>query len=280
MGKSEQVDVIKFLKVNYLYSFIHLGICVAAISVFTTLAVEEKPDYLYAILAGIATTAYYNLYALLAGKSGNKFQISAKLIFSVTLILLTGVLCLLHFGLGAEILIIGAAGFFVIWYAGIFSKFLPEIHRFPLLRISVISLVFMLLTHTIPLLNRGLAIHEMMISGLSRFCFIASLVIAFDLGGYTFDKEKGNRSLPVLIKQQKSKYVAIALLCLALMADVYLGWNFVLNPEAAASLVMTYFLAMWGVSKANENRSDSYYLFGIDGLMLLPAVIYGLLRFF
>lgn len=102
---------------------------------------------------------------------------------------------------------------------------------------------------------------------LRRFLWILTLTLVFDLRDVAKDRAAGTRTVPLLLGERRTKWLAYLLLA---------GLPWLLPPglPAAASwvLLVPVLTAAALVAGARPERSDYYYAGLADGVLLLPAI--------
>lgn len=260
----------------YLHTFIHLSLCTGCLILFTFKALDAELDYCYILIISIATLAFYNLYGLISGSLRppdlHTLGRNKRMVFFFLLLMICGFGVLICFKDFIRWLWLGAAAVLSLWYGGLAHGFLPDVHNYPVLRTSVIAGVFTIVSLIIPSIYAGLLWQEWWPMAFSRFLFIAVLVMIFDIGGYFQDQSKGILRLPSRYGKTPVKRMAYLCIAICMMVDIYLAWIFLLNPEAVFALMVTYAATVLSVYVAKAEKSTEFYLFAIDGLMMLPLI--------
>jgi len=143
---------------------------------------------------------------------------------------------------------------------------------FPLLKVFLIAYVWAAVTVWVPALYLAKPLFGPVVLVLfgRRFFFILALAFVFDIRDHTKDQLTGTRTFPGVFGVRATKWIAI----LALLPAVWLlpaGLSetkllILLLPIVAAALTIWY---------AEETRSDYYFAFLTDGIMLLQfAAVY------
>ena len=144
------------------------------------------------------------------------------------------------------------------------SRALREV---PLLKIFLIAGVWSAITVGLP----TLALHRPLAeaAGLlgQRFCLVLALAIVFDIRDLSRDRAAGTRTFPVVLGLAGAKAVALAFLAAAML----LGFE---RGVAPLGLLLTGLSAATVILLADERRSDYFFSFLADGVLLVPAVLY------
>jgi 4-hydroxybenzoate polyprenyltransferase len=266
----------------YLSRFIHLMFCIAGLIYFTYTSAAIIPDWLYIAVISAGTWVYYNLHRIIttAKRAGDKisWKDPSVLLYLVLLILLF-LISVLHF--------MDIHYFFWISFASLVSLFyLYPIHsekltlrNVPYIKTGLIALVFTIVTLVIPLWGKGFEIVEILLLAISRLFFISTLCLIFDIGDIQDDRTKGLKTFPLTLGPVRTVFLALFLLILTFLIEAYSTYNFTIDVKGMFALTVTYGVTAFLVLKANPSRSDVYFLFFTDGMMLLPAILYTILAY-
>lgn len=135
----------------------------------------------------------------------------------------------------------------------------------------LLAFVWTGVTLGLPLVYIGKAFEGLVYEGLSRFLFIAALCLAFDIRDQEADHAQGLRTWPNKIGRRGTWAMAYA--CLALVAmGAFLAHGAYPGPRDIGLWSVCAFAAFL-MYKAQRNRSDLFYLFYVDGLMLAYAIV-------
>ncbi|GAA4312118.1 hypothetical protein GCM10023143_21610 [Compostibacter hankyongensis] len=151
-----------------------------------------------------------------------------------------------------------------------------RIKDFGLLKILVLSLVWTLITVWFPYVNvRSSFNTEFWLVFGRRFVFMFVLCLAFDIRDADTDRKDGIHTLPVMLSRRFCYRLIGVLLLLFLALSVWelrnggglLRFNAMLLSMLATWLIIGY---------SRKQDGDMLYLAGIDGMMLLQAVLVGI----
>jgi 4-hydroxybenzoate polyprenyltransferase len=152
----------------------------------------------------------------------------------------------------------------------------------PYLKIFLIGIAWSWITVYLPALELGLGNNiPMWLMALERFLFIFALTLPFDIRDLEIDRQDGVKTLAAWLGLRRAKGLALA--CLAAMlvlaalnhhVDVYSTAHF-------AALALSALATGWLITRAGPQRSDYYYMFALDGMMVLQSALLWLLpKFF
>ena len=137
----------------------------------------------------------------------------------------------------------------------------------PLLKIFLIAGVWSAITVGLPTLALHRPLAEAVGLLAQRFCLVLALAIVFDIRDLSRDRAAGTRTFPVVLGQAGAKAVALAFLAAAMLLGFERGappLGLLLTGLSAASVILL----------ADERRSDYFFAFLADGVLLVPAVLY------
>lgn len=161
--------------------------------------------------------------------------------------------------------------------AGLYSvPFIPEQDRYiplrdiPLLKVFLIAYAWSAITVQLPQMEAGrdLFTPENLMLFLRRFLFIFALTLVFDIRDLTKDRLTGTITFPVKWGVEKTKRLALVLLLLFILS----------SPVGATvwqtiALVLSGIGAAWVIRKAQEGRSQYFFLVAADGMMLVQVLL-------
>ena len=153
----------------------------------------------------------------------------------------------------------------------------------PMLKIFIISLVWGITTVCIPLLDKGASVFNMdvLLILLRRMLYIFAITVPFDIRDEVEDAKNRLKTLPGTFGVRGSKIIAAAALLLFIIL------LFVNNCPTKQSILAAYivplmfssFVAGVFIYKTTPSRSKYYYLFFLDGTMILQFLLVYFWRF-
>jgi len=135
------------------------------------------------------------------------------------------------------------------------------------LKIGLIGITWALVCGNLPLIQSGesfgYAIHLTVFA--EKFLFIVAITIPFDIRDMEYDNSVGVSTLP--IRFGITRAIFIALICLVFSLFI-ISWQI---PYTSAEIAygITYTLAAFLILESSIKKENFYYLFHIDGLMIL-----------
>jgi len=263
-----------------LFGAIFIGLCAVALCWETNMLLGLEPSHwsLYLFVFG-ATLVQYNLHYLF--KKVQPFP-SARQDWSVANRLTQKILL----GLGAVGVLISLfwlepRHFMVL----VVLALLASLYSFPLLpftrkrlkdygllKIVLLSLEWTLVTVWFPADQEGVDITSYWLVFVRRFLFIYVLCLLFDLRDRVVDARNGIRTIPVRIGVRATYRLADMVLILFLLLSVtelIRTGNFPFFHAMLLSALITRFVIML----TKQYNNDYIYLAGIDGMMLVQAIL-------
>lgn len=143
---------------------------------------------------------------------------------------------------------------------------------FGLMKILLLSLEWALVTVWFPLAEQGVHSAIFWLIFIRRFVFMFVLCLAFDIRDMEGDTQENIGTIPVAIGIKKSYILADILLVLfVLLSAVHLYINQDLIQFNA--LLLSALATRYIIQLTKKNNSDYLYLLGVDGMMLLQALL-------
>lgn len=269
---------------NYII-FGNIWIALAAASWTAQSYLEWKMTFNWKIIGlnFFATLLVYNLDRLLALKKMRKsFSIRhAWLLDHRRFLVLTSTLPIIYlffilFDLKINsIVFLTHLAFLSIFYAFPFIPFKSKklnLRQLPFAKIFLIAYVWASSTVVLPNLelNQNLINLDLWLSFLSRFLFILAITIPFDIRDFRVDKKMKIKTLPNLLGN--SKVLKLAFICLLIygILNVILYFK---NWKIAFPLIFSAILTGFLIWKNKHSKTEYYYAFVLDGLMILQFLL-------
>jgi 4-hydroxybenzoate polyprenyltransferase len=147
--------------------------------------------------------------------------------------------------------------------------FLPfsNLRGIPFLKSFIIGVVWTLICVVAP--TKPIKDPDSLFFAVGQLQFITALCVLFNIKDMEHDRTAGTHTIPVLYGEKRAKWFAILLLLGYLAASV-----FVMPDLKGICIYGTVFLISglftWGSS---ASRHPFYYLYGVDGLILLQSIL-------
>lgn len=263
-----------------LYSSLFISICAVALCIETNLllGIPLQGSGFYVFVAG-STLLQYNLHYFIKTKHPpsdprTSWSFQHKNTHKTLIVLgIAGVIAgMLSFSF-SHLIVVGILGALTILYTFPFLPFPTKkrLKDFGLLKIFVLTLTWTIITVWLPVAESGWNLDIWLIF-IRRFLFMGALCLAFDIRDAQFDGKAGIGTVPVAIGLQNSYRIIYLLLALFMGISIYqliTDGNIYLFNAMMLSAIATFIL----IEKSKTDRSDLLYLGGIDGMMLLQAIL-------
>lgn len=163
-----------------------------------------------------------------------------------------------------------------------YGKKLHRLRNLWMYKSLMIVLAWSITTALLPAVNSGIPLTDygVLLIILERVLFIFLIAVCFDARDIAFDKKDELKTIPIrygmIFTQKLYKFVSILF---ALVCGVH---YFLLEQRIGVGMAMllsaavTYFV----ISRTNPRRSDYYYLFVVDGMLVLQFLLVALLYAF
>ncbi len=162
----------------------------------------------------------------------------------------------------------------VIIFCGIISFLYPFLLRsIPYLKIFIISIVWMLISLTLLVIENELFIDQnIYYLHMSRFCFVFAITIPFDIRDILIDF-KNIKTIPVIFGEKRSKYISAIFLFLhqLILLKLYL-LKFISDEMFYGTIILLCFTTVL-IMQSKSNRKDIYFSFGVESTSVLMYII-------
>ena len=112
-----------------------------------------------------------------------------------------------------------------------------------------------------------------------RMLFIFLIALCFDARDVAFDSREGLRTIPILygpvVTQHLYKGISAALVMVAVIHYFILSHDYGTGIAMILSAAITYLV----ISRTNTKQSDYFYIFFVDGMMILQFLLVALMAF-
>jgi 4-hydroxybenzoate polyprenyltransferase len=267
-----------------LFSSIFIACCAVAFCMETNillgLPLSSVNFYIFVFAATITQYNFHYLIKTTAALGSDRLQWSMHNRISHFIFLVGGIVLLIY-----SVFSFHFYHFFVLLCLGIISflysfPFLPfekrkRIKDFGVLKITTLALLWTLITVWFPINGLNYDTGLFIFIFIKRFVFMFILCLLFDMRDIEVDSTEEIKTLAVVLGKKKSYRLAYWLLLvfilLAFAQYLYLpqlGFLLAMLASAVATSMIIEF--------TRKNNSDFIYLAGIDGMMLLQAIlVYG-----
>ncbi len=264
-----------------LFSSIFISICAVAFCMETNLLLGLPFNNIsfYCFVFG-ATLAQYNLHYLvksIAVKDSHRLAWSQRHKQLHLILLVAGIFLILFSFFSFHLkhfIILASLGGISFLYSFPFLPFREKkrIKDYGLLKILTITFLWTVVTVWFPVNSMHFDADLFWLVFVKRFVFMFVLCLLFDMRDIEIDRQENINTLGVKLGLRKSYLLSYLLLIVFVMAAfaqyLYLPQTGFLIAMLISALV-TLFIIEW----TRKNNSDYIYLAGIDGMMLLQALL-------
>jgi 4-hydroxybenzoate polyprenyltransferase len=268
---------------TFIYGAIFISLCAVGLCMETSLLLNLPfNSFSFYLVVFSATLGQYNIHYYIkreANPDSDRFLWSLQH-RNVHLVLnMIGAVGLIVglFGLKPKnFIVLGVIAVITILYSFPFLPFKKKkrLKDFGLLKILVLSYVWTLITVWFPMITLTPITPDFQMIFAQRFVFMFALCLAFDIRDIHSDQEKGIRTLPVSIGKRWS-YLIIYFSLVLFVAISFIHFrsthHFMQFNAMVISALATYFV----IEYSKDVKTDMIYLAGVDGMMLLQAILVG-----
>ena len=147
-----------------------------------------------------------------------------------------------------------------------------RIKDYGLLKIVTLSLLWTLVTVWFPVSNMPEDVVLFMFVFAKRFIFMFILCLLFDLRDIEVDKKENINTVPVMIGKKQSYNLSYILLFLFLIVSL-LQYFYLPQLNFFIAMLVSSIVTFLVIEQTKKTNSDIVYLAGVDGMMLLQAVL-------
>lgn len=156
------------------------------------------------------------------------------------------------------------------------AYFIPAIklRKSAFLKLFTLALVWGITTAVVPaLLNISVIDYKFVLHTLTRFCFILSICIPFDIRDIAIDTAENVSTLPNKYGETITRNIA---LFFTVIYGVLIGSEYyftIISFPVLVGLLISMVATFLFILFASSKRSEYYYVAGIDGTMILQGLI-------
>jgi 1,4-dihydroxy-2-naphthoate octaprenyltransferase len=264
----------------WVYGSFHMAFCVFAFTLFTYRVFRIFPNYYYLLFVANSTYLVYSCHRLLGinrvgeAASLKRFRIvkehTKHIIIYVLISLFVEIILVFKLPWNALYLLSLAAITTILYISPILPKG-KRLRDFWYIKIFLIAGAFGLVCAYIPLHLENILSTESIKFSFIQAAFVFGLTIPFDVRDIEVDSIDGNMTLATYLGRRKA--LALSVISLMVIA-VYLGlfWDW----KTALPLMITASVTIMIIYRLNTKLqvNDFYYTFWLDGMLILPWLIY------
>ena len=264
-----------------LFSSVFIADCAVALCIETNLLLHLPFNIIsfYCFVFG-ATLAQYNLHYLVKKSAVTNSQRLAwslknkvlhKILLSVGIILI--LFSFLSFRLH-HFIILGVIGIIAFLYS---FPVIPlgkkkRIKDYGFIKIITLALIWTLVTVWFPVVNFSFEKNIFAFVFLQRFVFMFVLCLLFDVRDIEIDRKENIKTVAVIVGQKKSYYLAYMSLGVLVILSI-LQFYYSNDKGVLVAMLLSSVITFFTIKATKKTNSDFIYLAGIDGMMLLQALL-------
>ena len=165
-----------------------------------------------------------------------------------------------------------------------------NLRKVKFLKTFMVAIVWAAMTVILPatiVLNENT--HEVALVFMQRFVFILAITIPFDIRDMNFDKHIGIVTFPLKFGIRRTKEISCALLLLFFAVSVFYFYFFSGSIDNGAinssgfnfsiAIFISTSATIFLVSKLDQSKSEYWYTFALDGMMILQFLTLSIAHF-
>lgn len=198
-------------------------------------------------------------------------------------LIMSGILLVIFSLFGFELehfIILAFLGFIAFLYSFPFLPFgeKKRIKDYGLLKIITLSLLWTIVTVWFPVADENVDLLLLIFIFAKRFVFMFILCLLFDVRDIEIDLQQNIHTFPVILGRRRSYVVSYLLLILFATLSV-LQYFYVPQTGFLIAMLISAMLTFFIIEITKKNNSDFVYLAGIDGMMMVQAILVFLFSF-
>ena len=155
--------------------------------------------------------------------------------------------------------------------------FLPfiKLRKKPLLKLLTLSMVWTAATAVVPILLSSTEpfTQDNLLHILVRFCFMVAICIPFDIRDLQIDKTDSVSTIPHVLGENNAKWLAFVCM-LIYIGLIFLEYSFgIFGLKVFLALLLSAVVNSVLVLMSSSERSEYFYVAGLDGTMILQGVL-------
>lgn len=271
------MNLFKKALIFFLFSNIFISVCASAMAAETYFLLHAGIDWLFIAFVFSSTLALYNFPIFIPGNFSSQDSERHVWVFANRKLLL--LLCLFA-AAASGILLLFFPGKFIFWFTPVallaMAYFFPrtQLRGIAVVKTFVVAFVWTCTTAVFPLLlSSGFDRYDFNGANgtvlLQNFLFIFPLCLIFNVRDIESDRKAGVRTLPVIYGVKFT--IAVCLIFLAAFTGLVIFSSAL--EDVRTGLLLSGLLSAILILFASEKRSDIYYTFWVDGMILIQATL-------
>ncbi len=264
------------------YSHIYIGICAWSLTTFTSWNLQQDMDFqTYPFLVFFATVSLYSMHRIIGLRKMKESyyektryeqiaRLKSLILVSFALSIVCSILMLFFISFSLLLALLPAVLLSIAYTLPIFPKN-QRLRDYPFIKILIIAIVWAIITAWIPASQLETPTSLKLTLFLERFFFIWAITIPFDIRDYHLDRLNQVKTIPGIYGIENAKILAYVL-CILTGFFAYLN-SLTHDGMYLIIWIITLMFTYIGIRFSLEKRSDYYYSFLIDGLMIVPLLL-------
>lgn len=266
---------------TFIYGAIFISLCTVGLCIETSLLLGlPLNSFYFYLLVFSATLGQYNIHYYIkhdANPNSDRFFWSIQnrhIHLILNIVGAIGVIVGLFHLKPKNFMVLCIIGAITVLYSFPFLPFKNKkrLKDFGLLKILTLTYVWTLITVWFPMVTLTKITPDFQLVFMQRFAFMFALCLAFDIRDMRSDSQKGIRTLPVALGKRWSYIIIYATLVIFLILSI-MHFRQTLHFMQLNAMIISALATFFMVEQAKTNDTDIFYLSGIDGMMLLQAVL-------
>lgn len=180
--------------------------------------------------------------------------------------------CYLRFYIDTQWLVVGAGAVCLFYIMPLLNG--KRLRDIPYIKVFMIAGVWTFVTVVFPLkafAKEWYSCDTFLI--VEKLAFILALTLPFDIRDMSWDAQTKVKTIPLSIGIVNSKWLSLALLILSFIMSILIFMMGVYTIKTLIAIGISVTISAWVVYQAHESKSDYFYYFLLDGMMLLQSIL-------
>ncbi len=270
----------------YIYGHIHVALAAVAFTTFAYWGSDSQIEWNYLLFVFSASMLLYSMHRIIGNKKTKDFEYFNRISLNTS-----------HRKTFLVVAIIGGlASLYFYWKINDTAKYctilpsiislgytLPVIYGkrlrdLPFVKVFLIAFSWSIICTYIPLLHSNLTSLQRAIWTIATAFYVFGIAIPFDIRDFEIDKIQGTITLPTKFGLITSTKISQMGLLISALIYMYLARDMNLSKTMSYAMIGSVILSLPLISKTDPN-SPRFYISGIiEGLLMLPLILYFLLE--
>lgn len=264
----------------YIYSSIHIGICVAAM-IFQTYYIIGIPLIIdnYILFCFFSTLLTYTLHKIVGVYHVKTPNIGIRihlfktfhLLFKCYALLILPFFLFYLFSLESRLIkLLLIPGIISLLYVFPMDKSGRRLRDYAYIKVFLIAVVWVIITVIIPMVMNVATLPFLILTSLEKLLFMVALTLPFDIRDIYIDKTSGVKTLAADLgvkKTYKLSFILVLAAILVIVASYILGY---ISFHYLVIIILAYAISLIIIHFSLNKTHDFYFAGLVDGMMILP----------